>query len=149
MITRLIRSVKDVATLPVNITFPMRRVYRCSCNQQRRSSPVQAPHGLLCVDGQREPQAHGQGRLRAYKGQIRHDCEVRTMNKRNGDFISGRCPLCGGDDSWGEVYSRLRLDCGYGSLNDMESLDLMICGECADKFYVFIQNRKDECCENE
>ena len=91
----------------------------------------------------REPQAHGQGRIRAVSWQIQHDCEVRTTNTRNGDFMSKRCPLCGGDDGWGMVNSRLRLDCGYGSLNDMESLDLMICGECADKFYTFIHNESE------
>lgn len=65
------------------------------------------------------------------------------MTEPNKDFISRRCQLCGGVDCGSMALSRLRLDCGYGSLNDMESLDLVICGECADKIYNYIQQNNN------
>lgn len=50
----------------------------------------------------------------------------------NGSSI---CSVCGGDDIAGTACSRLILETGYGSANDMERVSVPLCGECADRLY--------------
>lgn len=55
--------------------------------------------------------------------------------KQNNIFIQSRCRLCGGVDIGDTVYSEIRIVCGYGSDNDFETIEVPICGRCADKLY--------------
>lgn len=49
---------------------------------------------------------------------------------------SSICAMCGGDDIAGTACSRLILETGYGSANDLERVTVPLCGECADRLYV-------------
>lgn len=51
---------------------------------------------------------------------------------QNLDFIHKKCEMCGKEEL---ALSVIQLSCGYGSLNDGESVRLNICGECADRIY--------------
>lgn len=57
------------------------------------------------------------------------DTEQATDKKANDSSI---CSMCGEDDVAGVVCSRLILETGYGSANDMERVTIPLCGECAD-----------------
>lgn len=48
---------------------------------------------------------------------------------------SSICAMCGGDDIAGTACSRLILETGYGSANDLERVTVPLCGECADRLY--------------
>lgn len=65
------------------------------------------------------------------------------MDERNDDFIMQRCDICGGEDCAGVALSKLRLICGYGSVHDMERVELTICGECSDRIYTLIKKESE------
>ena len=62
----------------------------------------------------------------------------------NYSFVNGpgRCELCGGDDVPGGALSIVKMLFGYGSEHDAESIELAVCGECADKIYKMIVQQK-------
>lgn len=60
------------------------------------------------------------------------------MIKPNGDFIHG-CEYCGKDDL---VASQVILKFNYGSKYDGKVLTLNICGDCVDKVFEHIIDKK-------
>lgn len=51
----------------------------------------------------------------------------------NDSFIDHRCQNCGGTDIANMALSEVLVNAGYGSKHDGQQLQLVVCGECADK----------------
>jgi len=62
---------------------------------------------------------------------------------QNGDFINDICSICGGVDIDNKALSEVQILCGYGSENDGDTINIRVCGKCADKLYKIIQKRAE------